>query len=925
MAYDLSGLKIQPQSATNSVGPTDTNQYSPLQNSTSKDIQDKIDKITNTTPIPTKNIFDFTPVGNQITPLAHLNPTMPEPVKDHSAQMAEAPEYTPAREIQPWEGPERDPIQAFLNDTKDNPEYASRRNAVIQMLKDGLDTGEIGSIIMQNMSPSGASVKKEEKPTGWDAVNIPSYKPYGEGEFKPLDSFENFSENTNKFMANAIWGAINIAGGIGNSVLHPINTTKSVYSLGDGLTDIAAGQGDTENAIKAKDAFNEIVVKKYWSWDGFTKAMKENPTEIVADLLTVVSGGASLAGKVSELQKASTLSNLRKASVTGELSAAERAWLIDKAQTQGQFAETAEKVGDTANKYNPYIAIPKLWTAAIAGTAGKIADVTGNVSKKTSEMYDRTVANIDPSKTAGYQSNPYQKQYFEDMTKQAESPEGIQDIKAVQESHYDDISDEVQKNVESKQESMSENWPVYQAIRDLPVEIDSTQVIPKMEAAIRKGGLEIVDGQVVKSPSIKTTVISPSDITKINNIYQGLLADAEKSGGKFSASDMLDSRKNVDSLINYDRLASTDKGQSILRDIRGGIDTIAKDQIPWLREIDKNFVDKLAEYKDATRDLIYKAGDTKGDFRSNINAIISNLNTPNRATLLARLEEDIPWIGQKVQAVRNLGELYKSYTSSNIKWKFVNPVTGATAGAAIWYTQGGVIGAGLWALAGFVLWGTGESILNKLKTNRLNSILGKTSEKWLDNLRDINQRIRNNEALKVKDKRVIDNLRKEVYEAQKNGPKVPIPKKSRTLQIGAPTGKPLMNSQTVGKTGEAISNLKPINLPKPWVLSKDSRAFSEKSWEKPWTSKQKVKEMPEWQKLLPAPRLPRWTDFPRTDVSAQSMREQMNTLSKSEIKEKVKRKPIQIPDRSPTGEILPKMPSKSQKGKGLSGLKIKKE
>ena len=44
------------------------------------------------------------------------------------------------------------------------------------------------------------------------------------------------------------------------------------------------------------------------------------------------------------------------------------------------------------------------------------------------------------------------------------------------------------------------------------------------------------------------------------------------------------------------------------------------------------------------KDLVYKGGDVKGDWRSNIVSIVSNLDKPNRALLLERLEEVMPGI-----------------------------------------------------------------------------------------------------------------------------------------------------------------------------------------------------------------------------------------------------------------------------------------
>jgi len=79
-----------------------------------------------------------------------------------------------------------------------------------------------------------------------------------------------------------------------------------------------------------------------------------------------------------------------------------------------------------------------------------------------------------------------------------------------------------------------------------------------------------------------------------------------------------------------------------MHSLRTDIDVIAKRDVPLLREVDENFVDKLQAFKDATVGLVYKQGDVKDEFRSNFESIISNLNKPNRKELKDRLEEFIP-------------------------------------------------------------------------------------------------------------------------------------------------------------------------------------------------------------------------------------------------------------------------------------------
>jgi len=134
-------------------------------------------------------------------------------------------------------------------------------------------------------------------------------------------------------------------------------------------------------------------------------------------------------------------------------------------------------------------------------------------------------------------------------------------------------------------------------------------------------------------------------------------------------------RKTASDMANYDATTTTE-WQNLMRTIRKNIDNVAKETIPWLKDLDSIYVDKLNEFNDAVRDLVYKWWDTKWEWRSNLESIISNLDKPNRALLLWRLEEVVPWVWSRIEAINNLQKLYKSMnqipSSSFIVFNIIN-------------------------------------------------------------------------------------------------------------------------------------------------------------------------------------------------------------------------------------------------------------
>lgn len=72
-----------------------------------------------------------------------------------------------------------------------------------------------------------------------------------------------------------------------------------------------------------------------------------------------------------------------------------------------------------------------------------------------------------------------------------------------------------------------------------------------------------------------------------------------------TASNILDGRKIASNLAKYDGNTTT-AGMNVIRAIRSEIDTIAKESITGLKQIDKNYADKLDSLDRLEDGLIYK-------------------------------------------------------------------------------------------------------------------------------------------------------------------------------------------------------------------------------------------------------------------------------------------------------------------------------
>ena len=95
-------------------------------------------------------------------------------------------------------------------------------------------------------------------------------------------------------------------GGIWDAVTNPIQTAKSVGSLGGALLS-KMGVADFDES--SADALGQYYANKYGSLEGFKEELANNPASILADVATVLTGGAGVATKLGLPAKIAALGN----------------------------------------------------------------------------------------------------------------------------------------------------------------------------------------------------------------------------------------------------------------------------------------------------------------------------------------------------------------------------------------------------------------------------------------------------------------------------------------------------------------------------------------------------------------------------------------------------------------------------------------
>lgn len=482
----------------------------------------------------------------------------------------------------------------------------------------------------------------------------------------------------------------------------------------------------------------------------------------------------------------------------------------------------------------------KQWIESFTTWVGNVMWAIGEKLKKTPEavswkteatkeaamdFFDKNVVGIEKWKKAGYQANPYTKEYWDQTTNEMASPEGINDIKQTTTNMQEDLFGKLQEAIKGKEEALSEWGEAYQVLRQLPTQVPVVWIIANLDKSIASNGLWFDENwNIIRRPWIEAGEINQADIAKLNTLYQDILATAQRQGGNLTVDQLLNVRKTASSMAKYDATTTT-KGQWVIRSFRWGIDSVAKETVPGLKEIDAMYVDRLWEFQEAVKDLVYKQGSDKWEFRGNVVNILKNINNPARARLKERLDEIMPDLSQRIEAINQIPSIYDAFTAQNIKWRYVWGTTWALSWATSWAAIGGPLWAVTWFIIGGLAWSFAEWTIASVKSKRISSILSKTSNAWKQRLKMINDKIKKNKELSKEDKDFLDKTTRKIED---------IIIKEKYVN---PKGKNVLLPRPSGKPGSA----KVVNI-QPMRWTEDESSVTSQKGKRPWTSMQPPKK-----------------------------------------------------------------------------------
>lgn len=319
-----------------------------------------------------------------------------------------------------------------------------------------------------------------------------------------------------------------------------------------------------------------------------------------------------------------------------------------------------EAVASLAN--DPFQVAPALLAAKTSIDNGSLKDTkTGKAMNSTVEAVAKPVT--APVTATTKLAAKLGKQLAEFGTSQAtglapktiktilENPEQFSSDK-MQQYTRENIAQSVHSAIDERVRALSETGKGYESIRNsdatlLPKADGSPAVDFPSVLQKHKIGFTVDEAGNIK---LKTT----ADSLPLNRTDVAALEDFINTYNQpsLSANGVLNAREAMSQLAKYDS-AKTGNLERVARDLRSTLDTVAKEQLPGLAELDAQYAPEVQILKKVKKDYF----NADGTFKDNAVSKIANLTNEGRQNILARLEKIQPGISKHIAILKAVEDI----------------------------------------------------------------------------------------------------------------------------------------------------------------------------------------------------------------------------------------------------------------------------
>jgi len=412
------------------------------------------------------------------------------------------------------------------------------------------------------------------------------------------------------------------------SSINPLSTAKNIAQLN---TDFKAGSQEmgTGNLIRETikglpQATIETLVPKgireLVSGDtaSASKTFTEDPFGSVAP---VVLGGV---GGVKSLSK-----------LEGKTNTAKMSSYVDNISPE--TARTMPKLNTTFQDIN------KKMDSTISKVGGKTADVISSTVAK-------------PFKFAGNVSNSAVAQLIglapDSLKKILSNPEEFSKVKQDQATRGN-LASEFGKAIDDVERKLEDTGDNYKPIREnfTPIQIPKDFV----KSTLGEFGLKLNKGKVIADS--KSITRNTTDIKALQNFVDNW---ADKK--VITASEFLNMRKDIAGIANFGReLGKNADAQIVGTKLYENANKTIRPQVKDLEALDAEFSPIKQQFNQIKKDFLQKGVDGEYTFKDGALNKIANSTGKGKDALLARMEEVMPGITQRVQILKAVEDIQAAY------------------------------------------------------------------------------------------------------------------------------------------------------------------------------------------------------------------------------------------------------------------------
>jgi hypothetical protein len=310
---------------------------------------------------------------------------------------------------------------------------------------------------------------------------------------------------------------------------------------------------------------------------------------------------------------------------------------LEKTATEDPFAFGADVlgvlqggaglVGKTAQLNTGISAAGKLATTPVSKTASAV----GSGIAKTTEFGVSQATGLNPATLSTIVENP--SQFTRTARASIDRPSLASDVKGA---------------IDTRLKALRDTGAGYNEIRNTEAAV---QVNPgTVESVLGKYGVKMQIDETGKAKVLTTAESRPlsgGDRAALEDFYNTYGREKTLSPNAF-----LNAREALSNLAKYDQ-TKTNISTTIARDLRNAYDTVGKDQIPKLKELDAAYAPERELLNQAKKDFLT----AKGELKDAAISKVANSTGAGKDQLLARLEELSPGITQRIRVLKAVEDI----------------------------------------------------------------------------------------------------------------------------------------------------------------------------------------------------------------------------------------------------------------------------